>query len=305
VWTSKAYDAGLPARYGHLTWQGTGALEVSTRTGDTQTPDSTWSPWSAPVAEGGQVTSPPGRHLQIRARLRDATSTLSDVAVAFVTMNLRALVTEVTARERSVPHDTKEGLVASGGEPQHHDSVVHVAWKVDNMDGDELRYRVAFRREGQHRWIDATSPDDVLTKPELDWDTSALPEGKYRVRVDASDEMVNPPADVTRHALESPPVLVDNTPPVFKSIAVQGRRLRAEIVDGLGPITRVEIAVDGRLQWRPLSAADGIFDTSDESVDVDLTPLLKDGDSAAGPHIVAVRAYDAAGNTVVREVEAQ
>ena len=82
--------------------------------------------------------------------------------------------------------------------------------------------------EGPPRWIDATAPDDVLTKPELEWDTAALPEGSYRLRVDASDEIANPPDDVTHHALESGPVRVDNTPPVFKSLAVNGRRLRAE-----------------------------------------------------------------------------
>jgi hypothetical protein len=304
IWTSKTYDAGLRARFGHLTWQGTGGLEVSTRTGNTQSPDSTWSAWSAPVAEGAPVTSPPGRFVQIRARLRDATSTIADVAVSFVTENLRAVVTEVSARERGASHETKEGIAASGAEPPHHDSVVHVAWKVENPDSDELRYRVQFRREGQRRWVDVTSSDDVLTKPELDWDTTALPEGKYRVRVDASDEMANPPADVTRHTLESPPVVVDNTPPVFKSIAVQGRRLRAEIVDGLGPIARVEVALDGRTEWRPLGAADGIFDTADESIDVDLSALLPAGEDRAGPHLVTVRAYDAAGNSVVREVDA-
>jgi hypothetical protein len=180
---------------------------------------------------------------------------------------------------------------------------VRLSWKVENPDEDELRYRVQFRREGDRRWIDAIRPDDIVTKPELEWDTSALPEGKYRLRVQASDEIVNPLGDVTEHALESAPVLVDNTPPVFKSLAMQGKRLRAEVVDGLGPITRVEVAMDGRAQWRPLAAADGVLDTADESVDADLTPLLSSVDSA-GPHIVTVRAFDAAGNSVVREIEA-
>jgi uncharacterized repeat protein (TIGR03803 family) len=302
VWTSKALDAGLRARFGHLRWNGAGTLEVSTRTGDTAVPDGTWSAWSTAVPLGGPSTSPPGRFVQIRARMRDAAATIADVSIPFVTENLRAVVTEITARARGA-HEPKEkeSVPPSGSEPPHHDPVVHVTWKVDNPDSDELRYRVQFRREGQTRWIDATTADEVLTKAELDWDTSALPEGKYRVRVDASDELANPPADATRFSLETAPVLVDNTPPVFKTIGVQGRRLRAEVVDGLGPIARVEAAVDGRVSWRPLGAADGIFDTADETVDTDVTPLLPPGQ---GPHVVAVRAYDAAGNFVVREVEA-
>jgi len=301
VWTSKPLDAGLRARFGHITWNGTGALEVSTRAGDTQTPDATWSAWSAPVANGAATSGPAGRFLQVRARLRDAAATLSDVTVAFVTENLRAVVTEVDAHPRGASDDHgKDGIPPSGAQPPKHDSVVHVSWKVDDPDSDQLRYRVSFRREGDTRWIEATRPDDVLTKKELDWDTSALPEGKYRLRVDASDEMANPPGEATHHALEMGPVLVDNTPPVFRTLAAQGRRLRGQVADGLGPIARVEVAVDGRLEWRPIAPTDGIFDTAAETFDVDLAPLLPPG---PGPHLVAVRAYDAAGNAVVREIE--
>jgi hypothetical protein len=102
------------------------------------------------------------------------------------------------------------------------------------------------------------------------------------------------------HALESAPVLVDNTPPVFKAIAMQGRRLRAQVNDGLGPIVRVEAAIDGRLEWRPLTSVDGLFDTADETIDADIAPLFS---AAPGPHIVTVRAFDAAGNSVVHELQ--
>jgi hypothetical protein len=305
AWTSKPLDAGLRARFGHLHWTGEGSLEVSTRSGDTVAPDSTWSAWSTPVNEGGATTSPAARFIQVRARLRDANAALSDVQLSFITENLRAVVTEVSGHQKGThePHEAaKDGTVpSSGGEPPKHDTVVHVAWKVDNPDNDELRYRVQFHRESDSRWLDATHPDEVLTKSELEWDTASLPEGKYRIRVDASDELSNQLGDSTHFSLESPLVLVDNTPPVFKSIGLQGHRLRAEVVDGLGPITRIEATTDGRSDWRPLGPSDGILDSADETVDVDVTALLPTG---PGAHLLAVRAYDAAGNFVVREVPA-
>lgn len=300
VWTSKPLDAGLRARFGHLGWRSSGALELSTRTGNTEKPDQTWSAWSNPMAVPGAIASPAGRYVQVRARwARDAKAVLSQVVLPFVTDNLRPVVLDVSAAPKSGgPSSTKEGLQASGNEIPKHDSVLRVTWRVDNADLDTLRYRIAFRREEQTLWRDVLRSDEVLTKSEYEWDTAALPEGKYRLRVEASDEIANAPDQVQRHALESGLVLVDNTPPTIPTIGVQARRLKARVVDGLGPIARVEVAFDGRLEWRPLAPSDGLFDTADESFDVDLSALM-----TPGPHIVAIRAYDAAGNVVVREVE--
>jgi hypothetical protein len=301
VWTSKVLDTGLRAQFGQLGWRATGALELSTRTGNTATPDATWSPWSPPLTSPGKVQSPPGRYVQVRSRFsRDPNATLREVTLPFVTDNIRPVLTEVSAQQKGLTRDSKEGLVASGGEAPKRESVVRITWKVDNPDADTLRYRVTYRREGQTIWRDVLRADEIVTKTEHEWDTLALPEGYYRVRVEASDELSNPPELVLRHALESSTFAIDNTPPVLQGLTMQGRRLRVRVVDGLGPIARVELSVDGRLDFRPLRPADGIFDTADETVDTDVASLVP-----PGSHIVTVRAYDAAGNAVVGDVEAR
>jgi hypothetical protein len=294
IWTSKVEDAGLRARYGTLTWRSTGAITISTRTGNTATPDATWSAWTTPeMTAPGVVSSPIGRYIQVRARWgNDPKATLGEVVVPFITENLRPIVTEVAAHQPNA-HDS-----SSSSAPPDHDSTVHVTWKTENPDSDPLRFRLSYRREGETAARDITRPDEVVTKNEYKWETSALPEGKYRVRVEASDEQANPPDQVLTHASESAPMLIDNTPPTLQ-VTMNGRRLRAHAVDGLGPIVRIEATVDGHLDWRPLGATDGLFDTADESVDTDVSKLVP-----GGTHIVAVRAYDAAGNSVVQEVEA-
>ncbi|MBX3203511.1 MAG: hypothetical protein KF764_00520 [Labilithrix sp.] len=301
VWTSKVLDATLRARFGTLSWRSTGPVELSFRTGGTGVPDATWSGWSNPVTAAAPINAT-ARYVQVRARFsRAPNATLSEVTIPFVTDNVRPVITEVSASTKAGP--TKEPVKevpASGGEPPKRDSVVKVTWKVDNPDADPLRYRVAFKREGQTQWRDALKADEVHTKAELDWETSALPEGKYRVRVEASDEPANPPDQVLKHALESDTVLVDNTPPRIETLTLAGRRLRARVVDGTSPIARVEIAVDGKTEWRPLAPADGVFDTTDESVDSDVSAVVP-----AGSHIVVVRAFDAAGNAVSRDLEAR
>jgi hypothetical protein len=303
VWTSKVFDMGTRARFGALSFRATPGLELSTRTGNTQAPDTTWSTWSNAVATRAPITSPAARYVQVRARFVRPDAELQEVIIPFVTDNLRAVVTEIAAQSKSAQRETKEGLASSGGEAPKHESVVRVTWKVENPDQDPLRFRLAYKREGEATWRDMLRSDEIVNKTEYDWETATLPEGKYRVRVEASDEGANPPGEGQKHALETSGVLVDNTPPVFQTLAIAGRRLRARVIDGVGPIVRVDVSFDGRGgkdEWRPLAPTDGVFDSADETFDADVASFVP-----PGAHIVAVRAFDAAGNYVVQETPAQ
>jgi hypothetical protein len=301
VWTSKVLDAGMRATFGKLSWRSDGALELSTRSGNTGTPDSTWSTWSNGLTAPGDVQSGAARYVQMRARWsRDQNAILREVSLSFVTDNARAVVTSIEAASKAQRGSSKGGVVSSGGEAPKPSSQVKVTWKVDNPDQDELRYRLSYRQEGQTTWRNALKPGEKLTKTEYDWETSTLPEGLYRLQVEATDEAANPPDRMTRHTLESATVLVDNTPPVFKSLSLQGRRMTGEIVDGLGPISRIEVAIAGSDEWRPLFPTDGVFDEAAEPFDANLGTVVP-----AGSHILAVRAYDSAGNAVTRDIEAR
>lgn len=300
IWVSKVLDAGLRAHFGKVRWNATGSVELSTRSGNTEVPDKTWSDWSGPLTNPGQITSPSARFVQVRARFSpDPAAVLSDITVPFITDNLRAVVTQIEARPKNAPSSPRsDAIPPSGAEPPAHSNVLKLTWKVSNPDADPLRYRIAYKLEGQSLWRDLTTAAEVVSKPEYEWDTSGLAEGYYRVRIDVSDESANPPDRVQRHSLESGMVAVDNTPPVFRELVVQGRKVRGEIVDGLGPISRIDVAVDGRQEFRPYLPKDGIFDEATEAFEIDLAPLL-----GPGSHLIALRAFDAAGNFVVRSLE--
>lgn len=298
IWTSKVLDAGIRARFGRMEWEATGRLELSTRSGNTKEPDDSWSAWSADLLAPATVQSPPARYLQVRARFgRDPNAALTDLSIAFVTDNLRAVVTEVTAttEERSAAEDP---IKTSGGPiTRKAETSVNVAWKVDNPDKDELRYRLKYRLVGSNVWYDLTKPYEKLTKDSYTWDTADLPEGRYRLKVVATDELSNPPDRVTTDELESGVVLVDNTAPTIEGLRLAGRKLQAVVLDGVGPIQRVEISVAGTDEWRPVFPNDGIFDEQREELDVDVSTVLP-----AGPALISVRAYDGADNFVVRSL---
>jgi hypothetical protein len=296
VWTSKVMDAGLRARFGMMSWESTGPIDVSTRSGNTKEPDDTWSAWSRDSAAPGMVGSPAGRYFQVRARFaKDKNAELSAFEVAFVTDNLRATVDEVTARNR---REGGDDIRTSGGPvTKKPDTKLALSWKTDNPDKDELRYRLQYRLVGTGTWYDLTKKDEVLTKESYDWDTSTLPEGRYRVRVVATDELSNPPDLVTRDDAESGIVLVDNTPPRVDGLKAVNRRVQGVALDGVGPIQRIEVALAGTDDWVPFFPTDGIFDEAREEFDLDVSSLATNV-----PALLAVRVFDDANNVVIQNV---
>jgi hypothetical protein len=299
VWTSKVLDAGLRASFGRLSWDADGVLELQTRSGNTKEADDTWSEWSPAYAGPTEVKSPPARYLQVRAKwTRDPKAVLREVEIPFVTENLRAVATAITAETAARPSGSADGMEKSG-EPvsRSADTKVKLSWRIDNPDRDELRFRLEYRLEGTSQWFDLLQPGEILTKSDYSWETREFPEGRYRIRVTVSDEISNPPGRVKTHQLVSNLIVVDNSAPSIEGLEVTGRRVRARLVDGIGPIDRIELSRVGTGEWVPFYPADGIFDEANEDLDADVSGVVP-----AGPALLTLRVYDRAANFVVRSV---
>src|SRR5215208_1870558 len=100
---SPVRDAKLTASWGRIWWRGAGVVEVQTRTGNGERPDSTWSDWSAAYKnpEGNQISSPRARFIQWRATVRGsgsstAPSWLEDVSVAYLPRNVAPEVLSIS-----------------------------------------------------------------------------------------------------------------------------------------------------------------------------------------------------------------
>jgi hypothetical protein len=130
------------------------------------------------------------------------------------------------------------------------------------------------------------------------WNTRGIPDGRYRVRIVATDEGVKP--DDPREATAITGVFVlDNTPP---EIRVQAARrvgpappLEIPVRDLGSYISSAEYRV-GDGPWIPATAGDGIFDSQEENVRLDPRKL------PAGRHVLEVRVRDAAGNVATARV---
>ncbi|MBW2461554.1 MAG: hypothetical protein JRH11_07895 [Deltaproteobacteria bacterium] len=295
TWTSKVLDATFAARFGELTWRGRGAIQFQTRSGNSEEPNETWSEWSAAMAQPGPIRSASARYLQIRARFpRDPNARLLAVVAHYLPQNQRARISSV-GRAQAKKATKSKTVTRSVDDPPVPSAKLKLEWAVTNPDGDRMRYRLRYRAESQTRWRTVLREDEELTSTNYQWDTGGLPDGYYVVEVEASDELSNPGAVALRNRRASEPLLIDNHPPRIESIRAQGDHVVGRVVDGLGPIAKLEVAIDGR-EFRPFFPADDLLDTRDEGFDLDLSGL------DPGEHIVAVRAYDAGGNSVTAEV---
>jgi sugar lactone lactonase YvrE len=112
---SDVRDAGTVATWGEIRWRATGRpgeVEISTRSGNTATPDETWSTWSKAytTSDGERISSPNARYLQWRALFKGSTGSagssgsgpgsegpvLTSVTAAYLPRNLRPVVLSIT-----------------------------------------------------------------------------------------------------------------------------------------------------------------------------------------------------------------
>ena len=329
TYESDVRDAGTTATWGVIRWRATarpGQVQVTTRSGNTATPDETWSAWSAAYgnADGDRISSPNSRYLQWRAVLTgDASGSpaLTSVTAAYLPRNLRPEVVSITVHPPGTvfqrPFSTGELEIAgfddntsdgrqpsqappppAGSQPTgapalgrriYQRGLQTLVWKAEDGNDDRLQYDVLYRREGETGW-------KVLKRglwdPIVVWDTTSVPDGTYLVKVSASDAASNSPATALVGEMESLTFDVDNTAPIIEHTPAVRAGTRATLSfvvrDAQSAVQRVEYSLDAS-RWKVVYPKDGIADSRREEFEV----VVDEGEAAGN---VIIRATDAMNN---------
>jgi hypothetical protein len=334
TYTSDVRDATTVATWGAIKWQATAPpgtrVEISTRSGNTRTPDETWSDWSAAYTDtqGSPITSPRARYLQWRAVLaanRGEAPVLTSVVAAYLPRNIRPRVTAITIHPPGTvfqrPFPTGEPEIAGfegetperraaaasagaqgGGSPSlgrrtYQRGLLTFVWRAEDENRDDLNYDVLYRREGDTAWKELRRG---LTDPILVWDTTSVPNGRYLVQVLASDRPSNSPAMALTGVMESTTFEIDNMPPTVTVTGVRREGARAiiafDVRDDQSSVQKVEYSLDGD-RWQAIYPKDGIADSRTEQFELTL-----EGEAAARG--VIIRAIDALNNVTSSRGEA-
>lgn len=333
TYESKALDAGIVSAWGKISWHASTSsgesVELRTRSGNTEKPDGTWSDWSPPYTApaGQQIASPSARYLQWKADFRRPVGAvtqasagyLDNVAIAYLQMNVRPQVTNVTvlhpgiALQPAPPMTT--GTVSLSSSLGNQRPVLNsprsrnreeqrmpprqaiqpgaqsFTWKATDDNGDDLVYSIYFRGSDERDW-------KLLAKDIRDTfytlDGGSLPDGTYLLKVVASDAPSNEYGKGLIGALLSRPFVICNGTPLVETVGhtIEGRKVAVEF-RARAPSARIESAefsIDGG-EWFLVFPADGVADENTEQFRFS-TPELSPGE-----HLIGLRATDINGNT--------
>jgi len=336
TYESEGRDAQMISTWGAISWRGSTSagnrIELYTRSGNTETPDDTWSVWSSAYAnaEGSTITSPKARYLQWRAVLtgKGDGPVLTSVTAAYLQRNLRPQVRSITVHPAGIvfqkPFTTGEPdlagfedqttpdrkLTAAAmnaqqgsavspalGRRTYQKGLETLVWKADDENDDDLVYDVLYRREGEIAWKPLRKN---VTESILVWDTTTVANGTYFVKVVASDAPSNPVGTVLTGEMDSAAFEIDNTAPDIIVSGVKVERGKTivtfDVKDDHSPIQRVEFSQDGQ-RWRGVFPVDGIADSREEHYELAI-------DGELGERGVTLRANDTMNNVATTHVDA-
>ena len=328
TYTSEVFDAQAFSQWGRveaLPEVASGGFDLFVRSGNVESPLMGWSDWS-PVASTGAVTVPGGRYVQWKAVLRNVA--MESVGLNYLQKNLAPVVDDVVVQpgarmaasapqvnttvqvsfptaggsaQSFVPDVNAQPLVA-----QKDKSGVTVRWAAHDENGDELMFAVWYRGVGERNW---RLLKDKVSEKYLSFDASLLPDGRYEVKVVASDAPVHNTAEALTGERTSGEFVVDTTPPVpgvLTAAMVAGAPAKIHATfsakDAVSTIEHAEYSVDAG-PWQYLEPVGRVSDSLEERYDFTAAVPVVSGDAAAGvvsaaEHVLAVRVYDRFENVV-------
>ena len=289
-------------------------IQISTRSGNTGSPDKTWSDWNR-VDGDGATSSPKARFFQWRAVLRadsGRSPSLNSVTVPYMQQNFRPEVTSLDVLPSGVTLIKQQALTSTGAPAGPQDAATARAtaraglpgiikvpprrslqkgaqsfqWVAIDKNDDALQYDLYYRADGAANWnlLKKNVEDSFYT---INSDT--LPDGTYLVRLVASDTLSNTPESALSGERESRSFTIDNTPPevTAKQDGLSGGRVRIAIdaADLTSTLTQAEVSVDAG-DFRTIFPRDGITDSKRESF------LWQSDMLSPGEHVITCRVYD-------------
>jgi sugar lactone lactonase YvrE len=321
VFESDIFDAGALSYWGRLSTspKENSSVSIETRSGNLNRAQKNWSEFARTSA--GRIASPPARFLQYRLTLSSAQ--ITEVDAAYQTKNVAPEIEEVeitpanykfpapsSSPALTTPSVTLPALghhnpstsatpapaADSGSSPAlaYSKGQIGVRWLATDDNGDSMLFKVEIRGANETAWKPLR---DKIREHYYSWDSTSFPDGKYVVRITATDSPSNPPGEALNATAESEPFVIDNTPPEITGLsgARTGSKVdvRFHAKDALTTIGKAEYSINGG-DWIVVEPTTRLTDSMEHDYHIEA-----DG---PGEATIAVRVSDEADNQSVAKI---
>ena len=176
-----------------------------------------------------------------------------------------------------------------------------VLWSAHDENDDELRFAVYYRGENETQW---KLLKDKLDQKFYSWDSTALPDGAYYLKITASDANFQPACGHSQpRERESERFVIDNTPPAIEGLSAdavnrcQGQPCDVAVTvkfigrDATSSIERAQYSVDGG-DWILVAPAGNVSDSTEEHYQFSIDISVKAGEAQNSGKASPGVAYD-------------
>ncbi len=271
---SPTIDAKNMSNWGVLRWQGKGLVSFSTRSGNSQQPEKTWSHWEKVENDQGvlRIKSPIARFLQLRCELHNQKGEapeVTEITVSYLQKNLPPEIGEIIIHPVDVflgtvqTYGDDKGIVDPQPVPKGEDKKGYrsVSWKFSDPNEDPLLFDLYYRKNSEKLWHPLVKQ---YAGYYYSWDTNQFQDGIYYLQIVASDACDLPLGEGLSSEKISREFTVDNTAPVIKITKQQNRSaevlLTFSVCDALTPLEQVLISLNAQ-GWQQINPDDGICDS--------------------------------------------
>jgi sugar lactone lactonase YvrE len=322
IFESDIFDAGAFSYWGRVTTspRENTAVTVETRSGNLDRAQKNWNGFAR--TNNGRVVSAPARFLQYKLTM-SGPGEVTEVDVAYQMKNVAPEIDEVeiTPANYKFPAPSNGALTLtpsltlpalghqiassssmpapaadSGSSPamSYAKGQIGVRWLASDDNGDSMLFKVEIRGANETSW---KLLKDKIREHYYSWDSTAFPDGKYFVRITATDAPSNPPDQSLTASAGSEPFLIDNTAPEITGLTgtPSGAKLevRFHAKDAMSALSKAEYSINGG-DWMVVEPTTRLTDSLEHDYRVQV--------DRAGETTVAVRVSDENDNQSVAKI---
>jgi hypothetical protein len=322
---SRVMDTKIISSWGRIEWEATipsgSTLQFQTRSGNSSSPNESWSNWSPPYQnkQGEQILNPKARYIQFKVMFKTQSGRtsplLQKVSLFYLQANVAPVINkleilppnevylkppeqeeiiwgaDVNLPERIASQNEQKSLpLAKKAEKKGYQTFI---WEAADENGDALLFSCYIREEDENQWrvLNERWTDSIYA-----FDTLSFPDGIYFLKLVVSDILSNPVGMELKSDKTSGPFIIDNSLPTIKNLTTDRVKDKLKVAfsaeDSLSYIQEVKYLIRPG-EWQSIFPADGICDSKSENFS--LTLALPSGYD----NLLSIRVKDRHGNVGV------